>query len=150
VDRRPGPCIALVLALASCVTTYEEREVERRLELSASAVAGLGRHRVIAIHADSRVAAFGLLAEAKANRDSPLSAQVGARLAAAARRHQAAVVGGPHAELSDRVLCNALRLNQERGLGGLRLVFVSPEPPSRELVAAASQARVRLTHRAFR
>ena len=42
---------------------------------------------------------------------------------------------------------NALSLNAGRALPGLTLVFVSPEPPSPALEAAAREARIPLHQR---
>ena len=142
----------LLLAALSiaCATPYTEAELEQRLERLGAATSGLRRPRVVAIHADSRVAALGLLAEARANADSPLSAALGRRLAAAQRSRRDVVAGGPFADLTDLALRNALALQPEAGLAGLRLVVASAEPPSGELESAARRARVRLLYRAFR
>jgi hypothetical protein len=139
-----------LLVATACATTYSEPELERRLGRVGAATRSLRRPRVVAIHADTRIAAFGLLAEARANADSPLSAALGRSLAAAHRGRRDLVAGGHFADLTDRVVCNALSLQPEAGLAGLRLVVASQEPPSPELEAAARRARVRLLYRAFR
>ncbi len=143
--------LALLAALAAgCITVHREDELEQRLERLAAATKELRRPRAFAIHADTRLAALGLLAEARANRDSPLSAALGRSLAAAQRSHRDLVAGGPFADLTEQVLRNALALQDEKGLPGLQLLVASQEPPSPELLGAAQRARVRLAYRAFR
>jgi hypothetical protein len=142
--------LLVALLVAGCATPYTEAELEQRLERVGAATGGLRRPRVVAIHADSRAAALGLLAEARANADSPLSAALGRSLAAAHRSRRDVVAGGPFADLTDRALRNALALQPEAGLPGLRLVVASQERPSGELQNAARRARVRLIYRAFR
>jgi len=141
-------CFAAVAA--GCMTVYREDELEQRLERVGAATRGLRRPRTALIHADTRVAALGLLAEARANVDSPLSASLGRQLAAAHRSRRDVVAGGPFADLTDQVLRNALALQEEGALAGLQLVVASREQPSGELVSAARRSQVRLLYRAFR
>jgi hypothetical protein len=146
-----SPALLLVAALAAgCMTVHREDELELRLERLGAATPGLRRPRTAVIHADTRVAALGLLAEAHANADSPLSASLGRQLAAAHRSRRDVVAGGPFADLTDRVLRNALALQGQGALAGLQLVVASQEPPSAELESAARRTRVRLLYRAFR
>ncbi len=142
--------VLVILLAAGCVTTITEVELEDRLERAAASVSGLGRARIVLIYADTRTVAWGLLAEAKMDRTSPLSVQTGKRIAGAARQGRAVVVGGPYPALTDRILRNALALHEEQGLRGLRLLVVSAERPSDELRTAASAARARLYHRDLR
>ena len=148
---RIAAALALLAALAAgCATVQSEGEFEQRLERIGAATKGLRRPRVFAIHADTRIAALGLLAEASANADSPLSAALGRNLAAAHRSHRDLVAGGPFADLTERVLRNALALQDESGLPGLRLLVASQEPPTAELLGAARRARVHVVYRSFR
>jgi hypothetical protein len=143
-------CLALLAALAAgCVTPGSEQDVKARLERAAVPLAAGRATRVYPIWADSRIAAFGLLTEAKHDPSSPLSLQLSRSIALAARRGMNVVVGGPYPELSDRVLQNAFQLNREVPLRGLRLVLVSPSPPTPELASAANRARANLYHRPF-
>ena len=145
--------VALLLfgAVASgCMTVHREAELEQRLERLGAATQGLRRPRTAPIHADTRVAALGLLAEARANVDSPLSASLGRQLAAAHRSRRDVVAGGPFADLTDQVLRNALALQPDGALAGLQLVVASRERPSGELQSAARRTRVRLLYRALR
>jgi len=147
-----GIRIAALLAVvgvvaAGCATVYQEAELEQRLERLGAA---LRRPRTAPIHADTRVAAFGLLAEARANVDSPLSASLARQLASAKRSHRDLVAGGPFADLTEQVLRNALALQEDGALEGLKLLVASQEQPSQTLLLAARRTRVRLLYRAFR
>jgi hypothetical protein len=148
--RIAAALVLLVVAAAGCATVYPEDELEERLERIGAATRGLRRPRPAPIHADTRVAALGLLAEARANADSPLSAALGRQLAAAHRTRRDVVAGGPFADLTDRVLRNALSLQDDGALAGLQLVVASQDPPSPELQNAARRTRVRLLYRPFR
>jgi hypothetical protein len=152
VRLRVAATIVLLLAAlaAGCVTTYQEEDLEDRLERLASATRGLRRPRAFAIHADTRMAALVLLAEARASRDSALSVALRSSLAAAQQQRRDLVAGGPFPDLTDQVLRNALELQPESGLPGLQLLVASAEPPSAELLGAARRARVRLFHRDLR
>jgi len=151
VGRRIATALLLLgLVAAGCVTVHREDELEKRLDRLAAATAGLRRPRTAVIHADTRVAALGLLAEARANADSPLSASLARQLSAAHRSRRDVVAGGPFADLTDQVLRNALALHDDGALAGLQLVVASPERPSGELQHAARRTRVSLLYRAFR
>jgi len=151
VALRSAVALPLLAALLlACATLPSERELEQRLERLGATTQGLRRPRVAAIQADTRAVAFGLLMEARANRESPLSQGLSQELAAAHLAHRDLVAGGPFGELNDRVLCNALSLEQEKPLAGLQLLVASPDEPSRALRAAASKAQVRLLYRDFR
>ena len=141
--------ISLLLA-TGCVTPFSEADLQKDLERAASNVPALGRKRVIPIYAETKMAAWALLADAKSDPSSPMSYRLSRGLAAAARRGYGVVVGGPYPALSDQVVRNALTLQREHSLGGLTLVFVSAKPPSEALWNAASQAHARLQHLEFR
>ena len=135
---------------AGCVTVHHEAELEKRLERLGAATQGLRRPRTAVIHADTRVAALGLLAEARANVASPLSASLARQLASAKRSHRDLVAGGPFADLTEQVLRNALAQQDDGALEGLQLLVASQEPPSPTLQVAARRTRVRLLYRSFR
>jgi hypothetical protein len=143
--------LALVVApwLGACVTALTEDEIEDRLEVAAKPVATARPRRVIPIYAETRFVAKALLTEARVNAESPLSVSVSRRIEIAAQRRLQVVVGGPYPDLTDQVVTNALRLQQEKGLRGATLVFVSPQRPSPQLLDAARQAQLRLYHREF-
>jgi hypothetical protein len=141
--------VSLMLA-TGCVTRLTEADLEKDLDRAASSVPALGRKRIIPIYAETKMAAWALLADAKSDPSSPMSYRVSRGLAAAARRGFGVVVGGPYPALSDQVLRNALTLHRERPLRGLKLLFVSAKPPSEALWKAAKHAGARLHHREFR
>ena len=140
---------SLVFA-TGCVTPFTETELERDLDRAAASVPALGRRSIIPIYAETKMAAWALLADAKSDPSSPMSYRLSRGLAAAAHRGFDVVVGGPYAALSDQVVRNALTLQGERPLGGLTLVFVSSKPPSEALLEAAKHADARLRHCEFR
>jgi len=150
VAQRSAVAVALLATLLlACATLPSETELEQRLERLGAATQGLRRPRVAAIQADTRAVAFGLLMEARANTDSPLSQGLSQQLAAAHRTHRDLVAGGPFSALNDRVLRNALALQEDETLAGLQLLVASPDEPSRALQLAAQKAHVRLLYRAF-
>jgi hypothetical protein len=132
-----------------CVTPVTEADLEVKLKDAGATVSGLGRERVIPIYAESKTAAWTLLAEAKLEPDSRLSAQIGKSLELATRRGMSSIVGGPYPALSDQVVRNAFALQRDGDLSGLTVVFVSPRRPSQALVRAAARAKVRLHYRAL-
>ena len=141
--------VSLTLA-TGCITPLTEADLEKDLDRAASSVPGLDRKRVIPIYAETKMAAWALLADAKSDPSSPMSYRLSRGLASAARRGFGVVVGGPYPALSDQVVRNALTLHRERSLGGLTLVYVSAKPPSDALREAAKHAQARLYHREFR
>jgi hypothetical protein len=141
--------VSLMLA-TGCITPLTEADLEEDLERAASSVPALGRKRIIPVYAETQMAAWALLADAKTDPSSLMSYRLSRGLASAARRGFGVVVGGPYPALSDQVVRNALTLHRERPLGGLRLVFVSAKPPSEALWKAAKHAEARLYHREFR
>lgn len=148
------PSVLSILALwgflaAGCVAPLTEAGLELKLKDAGATVSGLRRERVIPIYAESKTMAWTLLAEAKLEPDSRLSAQVGKSLELATRRGMSTIVGGPYPALSDQVVRNALALQRDGDLSGLTLVFVSPQRPSQALMRAAARARVRLRYRAL-
>ena len=141
--------VSLLLA-TGCITPLTEADLEKDLDRAASSVPALGRKRIIPIYAETKMAAWALLADAKSDPSSQMSHRLSRGLASAARRGFGVVVGGPYPALSDQVVLNALTLNNEHPLGGMTIVFVSEKPPSEELRKAAKHADARLYHREFR
>ena len=144
-----APVLGALLALG-CVTRVTEEAVEANLVQAAASMSNLGRKRVIPVYAETRLLAKVLLYEAKHDPDSQLSLNLSRRIRAAAQRRMSVVIGGPYPELTEQVLSNALSLNREKGLGGLRVVLVSAREPSSDLARAATQARARLYHQSPR
>ena len=151
MHTRAIPIVSIFsLALAmGCVTPFTEADLERDLDRAAYSVPALGRKRIIPIYAETKMAAWALLADAKSDPSSPMSYRLSRGLAAAARRGFGVVVGGPYPALSDQVVRNALTLHHERPFRGLKVVFVSAKPPSEALWKAATIAGARLQHRLF-
>jgi hypothetical protein len=141
---------ASLMLASGCVTAISEADLETKLDRAASSVRVLGRRSIIPIYAETKMAAWALLADAKSDPSSQLSYRLSRGLASAARRGFGVVVGGPYPALSDQVVRNALTLQREHPLGGLTLVFVSAKPPSEALWKAARSAEARLYHREFR
>ncbi len=134
------------LAGTGCATSLSETDLRVQLRETAQSLARTGPQQLITVYAESKMVAFGLLTEARVQPDSDLSRGVGNQLKRAHRRQAHVVVGGPYPKLSDRILANALSLNDEGQLRGLRVVFVSDTAPTSDLAAAARQARTRLYH----
>ncbi len=137
---------------ASCISPLSESEVQAGLARAAASVPGISKgRRLVAIYAETRMEAWALLAEAKAEPEaSALSRQLGHRFARGERYRIDYVVGGPYPALSDQIVRNALEFNKGRVLRGLRVVFVSSKEPSAELRSAALRAKTRLEHRPIR
>jgi hypothetical protein len=155
MGRHARRCIArsllCALLVVGCASPLTQAELASRLEeAAASAPDPRAPRQIFPVHAPTRVAAYALLSEAKSDPRSPLSSQLGRRLAAASGRRGSVVVGGPYSDLCDQVVRNALAMNRARGLRGLTLIFVAPEPPSEELRVAVSATRAKLQHRPLR
>jgi hypothetical protein len=137
----------VALACAGCATSISESDLNRQLTKVAQPYARSGPQQMIPIYAESRMVAIGLLAEARNDSNSPLSRRVGHQLDRAHRRNAHAVVGGPYADLSDRILTNALNLNEDGQLRGLKVLFVSDAAPTPALLEAARLSQARIHHR---
>ncbi len=134
------------LAGTGCATSISERDLRLQLREVAQPLARRGPQQLITVYAESRMVAFGLLTEARVEPASELSRGIGNQLKRAHRRRAHVVVGGPYPKLSDRILANALSLNADGQLRGLRVVFVSDTAPTSDLAEAARRARTRLYH----
>jgi hypothetical protein len=150
--RQSGRAAAALLALwaVACVTPYTEEQLHTKLEVAAKPVSASKQQRIIPIYADSKIVAFGLLTEAKHDPSSELSRHLSRSLELARKRHNDVVVGGPYGDLNDQIVQNALGLSDRGSLAGVRLIYVSPQPPSEALLHAASQAHASLYHCEFR
>ena len=153
---RPGrACVWIALALLAqgCATPPTEEEIEADLRQIASQVKPHGDLRVVPLQADSRMDAWAKFAEAtaegKGGEPSHQSRWLARVLSQAARRRIAVVTGGPYASLNEQVVLEAFAVAKEKTprLSGLTLVYVSPDPPTPEILAAASQAGSLFVHR---
>lgn len=141
--------LGLVAALA-CATPPSDDEVETQLRRAAAATPELGRRpRVVPLYADSKMAAWAQVTEAKAEGPSGNARALAQAFENAARQRVAYVVGGPYAALNDRTLLDAFDLVRARKLPGLTLLLVSDKPPSGALVSAARQHGAQLLHRPY-
>jgi hypothetical protein len=135
------------LLAAGCIAPVTERALREQLEDVAATHMGQNSvSRVVPIHADTRMAAWALLAEARTDESSPLSLRLGRGIALGASRRVTFVVGGPYPALSHQVVLNALTLNRKKRLSGLTLVLVGSEPPPQQVLEAAAKVRARLVH----
>jgi len=140
-------CGLLAAALA-CATPVTEEAVEQRLRTAGAAVRPPGPGVVLVpVYADSKVAAWTLIAEARGEGASPLAERLSHDLRLAAKRRGAVVVGGPYPELTRLVLLEALELLEDRPLAGLTLVYVGDMRHAAELRQAASALAVRFYQR---
>ena len=149
--RNQAAIVALVAGclLAGCGTKMTARELDARLNRESQAVASRQAiRRVFPVHAQTKMEAWILRSEAKAEPEaSLLSLQLADGFKIGQRRKIDFVVGGPFPELSDQLVLNGLLLNEGRALPGLRIILVSPAVPTSELRRAASARRVQLEHR---
>lgn len=152
--RRAGAGLVLALCAAACATPPSEEEVEAQLRAIAAEVKPRGELRVVVVNAESRMDAWAKLAEEQAEGRDRGPSQQARRLARAFEKSHrvriAVVTGGPYADLNERMVQDAFRVAQEKHprMAGLTLVFVSAEPPSPELRAAALAAGSLLVYRA--
>jgi len=135
------------LIAAACATSLTSQGLDDRLALLGSEIRGLRRPQLFSIYAGSRLEAITLLADARNQPRRRLSLDLAQQIALARTRVVHFVVGGPYADLNQRVVTNALDYHEDRPLPGLVLVYVSPREPSPELAALALSRRVRMIHR---
>ena len=143
---------ALAALLVACVLVacapLSQVELERQLERAGASVRGLGRDFVVVpIHADSQIAAWTLLAEARTEGGSQLAERLGHDFARAERRTMKIVVGGTYPALTHEVVMEALEQNAGADLSRLTLVVVGSGEYADELRAAARARRARFYQR---
>jgi hypothetical protein len=136
-------------ALSGCVTKITEGDLRAQLQRVSTEVPKRSAIQAfVPVHAETWMEAWTYYGEARTSPDSSLlSLQLAKGFALGERRRVDYFVGGPYPELADRVVLNGLAMNKGRALPGLRIVLVSAEEPTVELVAAAKEKRVRLDHR---
>jgi hypothetical protein len=127
--------------------TFED--VDRELRARGAQVRGLQRPRVFALHADTRMEALTLLADARTEPRARVSLDLAQQFSLARHRQVHMIVGGPYADLNRQVLWNAFAYHEGKALPGLVVVFASPEVPDAPLLELARRKRVRLIHRPF-
>jgi len=143
--------LALALCALACATPPTEDELDAELRQIAREVKPQGQLRIVSIIAESRMDAWAKLAADQAEGKEAGPAQPARRLLHAfdrADRFRVAVVtGGPYADWNERVMRQAFDAVKDKRMPGLTLVYVSPEPPSPELLASVSRAGSQLVHR---
>jgi hypothetical protein len=142
--------VALLLA-ASCATPVSQDEVEQRLKSAGASVKGLGSNFVVVpVHADSKVAAWTLAAEARAEGSTPFAQHLSYDLRRGAERRRGVVVGGFYPDLTYAALVDAFELLEGRSLAGLTLVYVGSGEHAGELRQLCRAHRARFYHRELR
>jgi hypothetical protein len=149
--RNPVTLVTLLAAclLAACGIKMTSQELDARLKRESETVSSRQAvRRVFPIHAQTKMEAWILRSEARAEPESSLlSLQLADGFRIGQLRRLDYVVGGPFPELTDQLVLNGLLLNEGRTLPGLRIVFVSPAAPTPELRRAASARHAQLEHR---
>lgn len=141
---------ALFLA-AACATPVTEADVERQLKSAGASVQGLGSNFVVVpIHADSKVAAWTLMADAQAEGSTLFARRLSYDLRRGAERHRGVVVGGVYPDLTRAALLDAFDLLEGRSLAGLTLVYVGSGEHAGELRQLTRAHRARFYHRELR
>ena len=145
--RTGGAWAAALLAL-SCATPVTVTDVEGRLHRAARSVPGLERgYLLVPIHADSKMAAWTLVAEARGEGATLAGRRLSYDLRREARRGRGVVVGGVYPELTRAVLLDALGELTDESLDGLTLVYVGDPALADELRVAAGAHRAAFQHR---
>lgn len=146
-SRRGGLLAAALLAL-SCATPLTVNDVEGRLQRAARSVPGLEQgYLLVPIHADSKMAAWTLVAESRGEGATLASRRLGYDLRREARRGRGVVVGGVYPELTRAVLLDAFHELSDEPLDGLTLVYVGDPVHADELAVAARAHRASFQHR---
>ncbi len=143
--RSRGWLAAAGLLSLACTLPLTRAEMTELLRETAA------RHdaTVVVFHASSQQEAWTQVAEALANGPLPVSRRLAKAFEPAAHSSVAFVVGGPYTRLNDRALRDAFGISKQPRLPGLSIVYVSPEPPSEELLATARAFGARLLHKPY-
>jgi hypothetical protein len=139
---------AAAIALAACASPPSDAELKSALKRAAASVPGFSSGaRVVVVNADSEMDAWTRVAQATSEGPSGLSRVLAQAFSQAEHKSLDFVVGGPYAQLTDRVLLDAFAGVRAARLPGLRVVHVSPKEPSDALREAARPLRAVLLHR---
>ena len=143
------PALLSALLLVGCVT-LSQSELERELRRAGSAVPGLGKDFLLfPVHADSKIAAWTLLAEARTGGGSPMAERLAYDFERAERRSMKIVVGGAYPALTREIVLEALERNPDSDLSRLTLVVVGAGDYTDELRRAARAQRIRFYQRSL-
>jgi hypothetical protein len=145
---RCATIVGMGLLTLTCATPLTESDVEARLRSAASSVRGLGSDfLVVPVHADSKVAAWTLMAEARAEGATAMSRRLSHDFLREAQRRRSIVIGGPFSELTREIVLDAFGLLEDRSLDGLTLVYVGEAAQAGDLRLATRARRARFHHR---
>lgn len=140
--------VSAAMGMAGCASTPSDQDVEGQLRTAGASVRGIaGEFQVFAVNADSRMAAWTLAAQAAESGPLPLSRQLNRRMELAAKQGRMLVVGGPYPRLTRVVCLDALRLDRDRKLAGLTLVYVGSVDSATDVRQEARARNVRFIRR---
>jgi len=151
--RRVARVVILLLVVSffalACTTAHTPRQVDQQLRSVASDVRKprQPKPRVFAIHAETKMEAWTLLAEARAEPRDGLSRDLAAQLEVGKTRRIQFVVGGAHGASNQQILANALAYHAGTRLPGLTVHYISPEPPGPALLDLARERKARVLHK---
>jgi hypothetical protein len=124
-----------VLLVLACASPPPEVDLEELLRHEAESVSELSPgYRVVALEADSKMDALSQVVRARADGPSEFSRFLARAMEKGERKPAQFVIGGFYPSLNQRVLLDTLVEVRAPRLPGLLLVYVSPEPPSEELL----------------
>jgi hypothetical protein len=151
IDTRAGLRILAALggglALA-CATTLSQDDVDQRLRLVGRSVEGAkGEFLTLPVHADSQVAAWTLLAEAKSDEGTPMGRALNHDFRRSLQRPITVVVGGAWPDLTREVVLEAWLLQERESRPQLTLIYVGPEIHADELGDVTRRHGARFVHR---
>jgi hypothetical protein len=135
------------VALA-CATTLSQEDLDQRLRLVGRSVQGAkAEFLTLPVHADSRLAAWTLLAEANSDEGSGMGRALNYDFRRSQERPITVVVGGPWPELTRQVVLEAWLLQEREMRPNLTLIYVGPEEYADELGDLTRRHRARFVHR---
>jgi hypothetical protein len=135
-------------ALLACATTLSQDDVDQRLRLVGRSVAGASAEFLtLPVHADSQVAEWTLLAEAKSEDGSSMGRALNHDFRRSIQRPITVVVGGPWPDLTRVVVLEAWVLQEREQRPNLTLIYVGPEKYAAELGDVTRRHGARFVHR---
>lgn len=146
--RRSAWPLALGLFLACASSSQEAWVAALRADAAAG---GMGPDTpVVLVFAEGRDAAWGRIVRARTEAALEESELLASVFASAAVAPVEVAVGGPWAELNEQVVIDAFGLAERDRLPGLRVLYVSPEPPGGRVLELCAHHRATCLHRLWR
>ena len=146
---RAAGLAGLLLAVA-CASPPTPEDYELAIAKTALEVEDLPPGaQLVPVYAESEAEALRGVVRAIGARPSDLSRTLARAFDENAAREVGFAVGGPYDALNERVLLDAFSLVRARDLSGIYVLYVSPEPPTSELLRAARALGARVGHRRF-